>query len=542
MNKTIAVNIGGYVFNIEEDAYHQLKNYLDAIAKHFNTNEGREEIMADIESRIAELFTELLGSERQVVTPKDVSEIISIMGKPEDYANVEDEPPAENTSPPRSDNRKFYRDTDDGVLGGVAAGLSHYFGWDPIGLRIAFILLTIFGFSGVPIYIILWIVVPEARTTAEKLRMKGSKIDIESISQKVNEGVDSVTEKLKSKKVRSGAEQLFSGLGAFFGLIGKMLRVLIGLFLLILGVSLAVGAIATIVGLFLGTNVPPMLTTGFLKTNFFVHPFWFYFSFAGLILCTIVPITGLLYSGVRMVLNLTAPVKGVGLTLILSFVAGVVILSTAAIVQVSEFSQEEFIENTIELNPADTVLSIKVTDDPYWHSGLQKYRNNSTEMVKEVEGQLVFGNPLLRIRPAEGESTYLRIYQKSNGKSVDEAIEHAKDIQYVYTFNDSVLTLDPYFSTPANIRFKAQKLRVTLYIPEGMSIRTPHNISRMLMYNHGLTGVSRLSAGGHTFTNIKGDLRCVTCQDYKFEDDVETRDNDRDSNTNGNSTDNGTML
>ncbi|MGB1033279.1 MAG: PspC domain-containing protein, partial [Flavobacteriales bacterium] len=163
MKKTITVNIGGYAFTIEEDAYQSLLTYLKTIESFFQIEEGGDEILSDIEARIAELFNERLGEGRQVVEEEDVVEIKLIMGEPEQYAPFDTEEPepasesADHKKYERSKNRKFYRDTEDELIGGVCSGLSHYLGWDPIWLRGIFIGTVIAGFAGIPLYIILWI-------------------------------------------------------------------------------------------------------------------------------------------------------------------------------------------------------------------------------------------------------------------------------------------------------------------------------------------------------------------------------------------------
>ena len=163
MNKTITINISGAVFNIEEDAYARLKSYIEKLRTCFSSTEGGDEIVSDIESRIAELFQERISPNKQVITEDDVQVVIEVMGQPEDYMDEEDSEPTDSTSDAgstRIDSRKFYRDPDDHILGGVCSGISQYLGWDPVILRLLFALSVIFGGVGVIAYIILWIIIP----------------------------------------------------------------------------------------------------------------------------------------------------------------------------------------------------------------------------------------------------------------------------------------------------------------------------------------------------------------------------------------------
>ena len=175
MNKTININLGGVFFHIDEIAYQKLKLYLDAIRRSLSDDpQGRDEILNDIEHRIGELLSERVKDTRQVVNETDIDEITKIMGKPEDYLVdeeiFEDEPKYGH----KSSSKKLFRDGEDKFLGGVSSGLGHYFGIDAIWIRILWIVLVVAGFgTGIPIYILLWILLPAAETTAEKLQMKG---------------------------------------------------------------------------------------------------------------------------------------------------------------------------------------------------------------------------------------------------------------------------------------------------------------------------------------------------------------------------------
>ncbi|MEY3399422.1 MAG: hypothetical protein RL220_2016, partial [Bacteroidota bacterium] len=181
MNKTISINLGGVIFNIEEDAFNCLKDYLDKLKSRFTTEDGRDEIIADIESRMAELLNEKLHPGKSALDVGDIDAVIVIMGKPEDYGESHDHAQSSGNAGQssgsadehvRNKNRKLYRDKDDAVVGGVCAGISHYLGWDPSILRVILILAVIFGGTGVLLYIILWAVIPAANTRAEKLQMR----------------------------------------------------------------------------------------------------------------------------------------------------------------------------------------------------------------------------------------------------------------------------------------------------------------------------------------------------------------------------------
>nr|WP_305069603.1 PspC domain-containing protein [Flavobacterium covae] len=159
MNKTVNMNLGGFFFHIDEDAYQKLNRYFNAIRNSLSI-EGRDEIMNDIESRIAELFSEKLGSNKQVLSLNDIDDVITIMGQPEDY-KIEEEPLISPNYTHTEKTKKLYRDKETAVIAGVCSGLGHYFGIDPVWIRIALTLLVFAGFGiGLLAYIILWLVTP----------------------------------------------------------------------------------------------------------------------------------------------------------------------------------------------------------------------------------------------------------------------------------------------------------------------------------------------------------------------------------------------
>jgi phage shock protein PspC (stress-responsive transcriptional regulator) len=197
MNKTVNINLAGIFFHIDEDAYAKLQHYLEAIKRSLTGTHGRDEIINDIEARIAELFSEKIKNERQVISIKEVDEVISVMGQPEDYM-LDEEIFEDETSYTQTKGKKLFRDTEHSYVGGVSSGLGHYLGISAIWLRIAWILLTIFSTGAfILIYIALWIFVPEAKTTADKLAMRGEPVTISNIERKIREGFDDVAGKMK---------------------------------------------------------------------------------------------------------------------------------------------------------------------------------------------------------------------------------------------------------------------------------------------------------------------------------------------------------
>jgi len=190
MKITVSINLGGYSFNIDDDAYSELKRYLKNLELHFAEEESSSEILSDIESRMAELFRGKLTAYKQVITIDDVNQVISVLGTPEDISDNEKRSAGDKFSTPGY--HRMYRDPDRRIIGGVCSGMGAYWNIEPWLVRVIFLILAMVGGLGILIYLILYIVLPEAKTTAQKIEMKGDPVNIHNIKES-----DTVTKKMK---------------------------------------------------------------------------------------------------------------------------------------------------------------------------------------------------------------------------------------------------------------------------------------------------------------------------------------------------------
>jgi len=195
MKITVSINLGGFSFNIDEDAYAELKRYLKNLELHFAGEESSSEILSDIESRMSELFRLKLTSYKQVINIGDVSDVISIMGNPADFSDNDGPSPKEKFSTPGA--HRMYRDPDKRIIGGVCAGMGAYWDIEPWIIRGIFIALVMAGGLGVLVYLILYVVLPEAKTTAQKIEMKGDPVNIHNIKDSVKKEFDTVRKNMK---------------------------------------------------------------------------------------------------------------------------------------------------------------------------------------------------------------------------------------------------------------------------------------------------------------------------------------------------------
>ena len=194
MKITVSINLGGYSFNIDEDAYAELKRYLKNLELHFAGEESSSEILSDIETRMAELFRTKLTNYKKVINIQDVQQVVSVLGTPENISENDRPTARDKFSSPGY--HRMYRDTDHRVIGGVCAGMAAYWDIELWVVRLIFFALAMMGI-GILIYLILYIVLPEAKTTAEKIEMKGNPVNIHNIKDSVKKEFDTVRKNMK---------------------------------------------------------------------------------------------------------------------------------------------------------------------------------------------------------------------------------------------------------------------------------------------------------------------------------------------------------
>ncbi|HEY3370408.1 MAG TPA: PspC domain-containing protein [Prolixibacteraceae bacterium] len=223
MKRTFTINISGKLFHIEEDAFEKLQDYLQRLNLCFASQPGGYEILQDIESRIAELFQEKISEKQEAVTNEWVDEVMARMGKPEDFMEPEETQSEESASSEMKGEKikkRLYRDTENRKLGGVCAGMGTYFNIDPVLIRILFVLLVFIGVGiSIIVYLILWIVVPKATTTAHRLEMRGEEPTIHNIQKTIQEEVKEVKESFskinQSESIREGKKATRKAYQAF---------------------------------------------------------------------------------------------------------------------------------------------------------------------------------------------------------------------------------------------------------------------------------------------------------------------------------------
>ena len=483
MNKTVNINLGGMFFHMDEDAYHKLSKYFEAIKRSLSNTSGQDEIIKDIEMRVSELLTEKQKTEKHVVTLKEVDEVITVMGQPEDYKIDDEETKSTSLNFTTSKTRKLYRDKDNGMIGGVLAGLGHYFGIDKVWLRIIMLILGFVFGTGFLAYIILWVVIPEAITTSEKLEMTGEPVNIANIEKKVREEFENVSDKLKNvdfdkfgNQVKSTADKVGSSFGNF---IIAVLRA----FSKFLGVMLIITSLFILATLFIGvftlgsSSLIDLPWQEFIDAGDFTnYPIW---TFGLLMFFAVgIPFFFLTVLGFKL---LSPNMKSIGniakYTLLAIWIIAVSIAISIGINQASAFATEgrTIKKETINLKPTDT-LCVKFKFNENFAKDIDEYTN--FKIIQDSIGlDLIYSNNVhFKIMNTDEKLAYIKIEKESKGKSFGEAKKRAGKIQYNYIIQENNLILNNYLLTDLKDKFRDQKIEISLFLPKGVLFKLDSNV------------------------------------------------------------------
>ena len=616
MKKTISINISGILFHIEEDGYDSLRKYLDAINTHFSSYSDNQEIISDIENRIAEIFLSNLKNNKQVITAENVEKLVEKMGTIADFVAGEqeksegkidldteekEEDPYKYVTPPNAESggykklvrlenkkilggvcagfahyfaidplwtrliailllfsgnfklnfgsfdifpfdsftlslsfgifaaiayivlwvilpvsydlaedkniKKLYRNPDDKVLGGVSSGLSAYFNFEVLYVRLAFVLLIVAGGSGILIYLILWIITPVASSITERIRMKGGEITLDNIDSTLKENrnpspsiPESRTKTILLTPFRI-LGQVIEAIGSALGPLGEffltVIRVIFGLIVFLIGL---VCTITPVIGLF--------VYIGFFTNDDFV------------ILMSQFPFE--LFSNL-------VPVWLIIAASFLMIIPGIIII----LLGLSVLVQKNLIGGRFGLVALGLWLlcvGISAFQIPKIVVQFKEENQFKTEEVIPILGRTM----VLQLNPIGEESSFNQVNLKiegtsdslvtlkqeyfSRGRTKAEAMNNAKVITYRYDLLDSIVTFDEGFDISSIDTFRDQKLNLILSIPYEKPFimeRSLLEVLRNTIYRNGYRS-SDLSPNTVWTFNQKG-LVCLTCEDEKSE-------------------------
>ncbi len=516
MKKTFTINVSGSIFYIEEDAFEKLQNYLQLLNSYFSCQEGGKEIVQDIESRIAELLQEKISEGKQAIISEWVDEVMLRMGKPKDFMDTEED---ENAAYVCADDKmektkkRLYRDRENRVFGGVCSGLGAYLNVDPVFIRIIFIVLAFpgVGISAI-VYLILWIVVPEANTTSQRLEMRGEEATITNIRKTIQEEVKEVKKSFsnfnqselfqKGKEVANKASQAF--VQVIRGL-GKATAIAFGSLLILIGF---LGFIAFLVSVAVGNSVIQAHTVGLNPDvdfsgllGFMVSPGIVSLSILLFVLLIGIPLLAILFVGTKLVFRYKTNNRLIGTGAFGIWLVALISMILLTAGQFSNFSQKNTISSGKPINCLTCkTLYLELGNAPEMMESDNNIRFDDFTMITIGGEKVLAGNPHLQIESTDSKDFSVSIRKTARGKNTGEVQKNLDNILYNTASKDSTLTLDPNFTIGNQSKWRSQEVFVTVKVPTGKMIHLSSNLDRLHFDFENINNMWNKEMTGKTWT------------------------------------------
>ena len=469
MNKTISIHLQGTPFQIEEGAYEILRNYLDRLTKVIQNEKGSDEILQDVELRMAELFTKQITPSKKVIETPMVEEVISILGNPEVFGdNDANENRVEEKvkSVDQPIEKRLFRDEENSIVGGVCSGFANYMNWDVTIIRAIYVGLIIFGGFGIPLYIILWIITPKAKTSIEKLQMKGKPVTLESMKSEIEEAADRIQSKSKdwSKKIKEE--------GTLQNSVKKIIRVFsvgLGLMFLVMGISLFVTAIVFIFG---DPNFIPAQVNGeFMSFGTFGELILesdtdLSYFFWGVVL-TSISIIGLLWlTGLRLILTFKSVIiRYTSISLSVCLVLGIILLSLTGAKTGRAFAVNGEVERDLYCISSDTLnmnFENLVAKDK---DGFKTVSRGDDGFLKVVNNRIYLHGIEVEYKKSLDTSFHIKQLYLANGRDHQSSLTKAKHIDFKTRLEENQFYANTHYTFPASDKLRDQKVKIIIEVP-----------------------------------------------------------------------------
>ncbi|MES2275686.1 MAG: PspC domain-containing protein [Bacteroidota bacterium] len=501
MNKTIIININGIVFHIEEDAYEVLKSYMTDVKRHFMDSDDSLEITTDIENRLAEMFNEILARDnKQVIVTQDVQTVISQMGTVEDFASADEDEKASAKSSAyayATESRRLFRDPDDHLAAGVCSGIANYFDIQAVWIRLAFaVAFCMFG-TGLFLYIILWIVIPKAISRADRMAMKGEKLDLQGFKRNFEyelKNVQGSVSNLHSEakpliyKTRDFAGDFFDHLRNFLSGAGKVLIKLLGVCIMLTCLGCIIALLISIFAFFAYGN------------NNFIHLFPFNivnreYSFpfiTGAFLTLALPLIGIMLLASRMIFNRGHVNQSVGFTMLVIWIVSLCTVIYYSIAVAAEFRASGKISQTVNIKPTvGNTYHLKLNNVRY----LSPQDSARLDIKHGFAGKIILDddndfddmdynngprNVTITIERSDIAQPVLIESFSARGRNYADALMNARNTVYQFVQQDTVLTFDRHIQHLAGKAWRDQEVRLTLKMPINAKLVIDPNLDRYL--------------------------------------------------------------
>jgi phage shock protein PspC (stress-responsive transcriptional regulator) len=482
MNKTVSIHIQGFAFLLEEQAYDMLRNYLSKLASVLQNEQGKEEILQDIELRIVELLQEKIGAQ-QVVQLDLLQEIIDVLGSPEAFGednSRSDETFAFDGTTSATAEKRFFRDPNSALLGGVASGVAAYFNVDVVFIRVAFVLFTMVFGSGIPIYILLWIIIPSAKTASEKLQMKGVPVNIESIKTEFKEATERVE---KNAKKWSNQFKTGTGLSESARRFLQLLKKAIGLVLVLWGLVLLIGLSVFI---FIDPQLVPAQINGEFTSLGELSALFFEkgqneLLYIGVGLIGYAISLSSMLTGFRLLFTFEAKWLRAGyFGLGFASICGFIFLTYVGISTAQGFTIEGELSKEIGTYSGD---SLRLDILPELHiEGYRSHRNSTYnfgfrsqqqdgyDRIMAQDGRIFISGIAINYVEATDSLYHVKIWKKAHGRSFLKANRRASHIDFPCALQKNTIQFASGFSYPAKDRMRDQEVELQIAVPKGKKV------------------------------------------------------------------------
>jgi phage shock protein PspC (stress-responsive transcriptional regulator) len=489
MDKTININIAGTLFQIDEKAYTILRDYLQAINNRFRNVRGGVETVEDIESRIAEIFQSQKGT-TGTISENNVESMISIIGKPEDFDNNDVEPEPLGYTIQR---KRMYRNPDDMIISGVCGGIGAYLNTDPVLFRILFVLFTVSFGVGVFLYLALWIALPPANTDSRKREMYGNSYRSAMAYKRNGDGSYTSDTSFLYNKGYYNTSRIGNAFNEIFRALGRVCYFALRILLILFGVTIVlIGSLSILCFVMLLIFKYPVTISGssfdmnliylsdFLK--YVVNPVLVPWIVALTLVILIIPMTALIYWGVKMIFWFRAKE---GVFSLVAFVLWIMLIAILAVILFNEgisFAETARTSAQKIFSHTPDILYIKAgnrASELKFDKELN-FREEGYNIMINDDTKELYIRPYLKVYSSEYDAARVELRKRSSGRNEIDAMKKTEELVYNYSISGDTLILDDYFTIPAGRKWSADNVGINIYLPAGSVLKLDKPSLRLL--------------------------------------------------------------
>jgi phage shock protein PspC (stress-responsive transcriptional regulator) len=467
MKKTVNINLNGIVITMDEDAAQELNSYVDKVKEYYKNKEFGEEIVMDIEYRIAEILLQKKKNKASIDI-SDVQQLINQLGNPEEFEDYDEEKEQYQTVETTGVKRLF-RDPDNKILCGVCSGLGYYFGIDPFWIRLVWALAFFFYGSGFLLYILLCIIIPEAKTTADKLEMRGEPVNFQNIKKTVEKEFENVKSTVNKQAQAFKGDSAKNPVISFFDRVihfiidilnyaFKFLAKLVSVMLIFIASVILI----TVIAVFFGdidintgdTHLADIKILSYLYENSIDQ----WLLAAGATALIGIPMFILIILSLKYLLRVSFDIKKVVLIALIIWIAGFILTGYETIKLIGEFQNSATVETEFQLPEitSDT-LKISLADAAGSDDSFRLLIEDEQIKVSDVQAEIL---------PSKDSVVKVVLIKKALGKTDSDAEAYAQRINYAFNIHNNELVLSPFMIFNLEEKMRFQQLKVRVFVPE----------------------------------------------------------------------------